>query len=59
MYGLVSKAIADLVTTGFVVGMVQGLGKLYKTPASVGIAARKTAGADHDIFDIHWTLTTA
>ncbi len=45
--------------TDFVVGLVQGLGKLYTTPVTVRIAAQKTEGADHDIFDIHWTLPAA
>lgn len=41
--------------TDFVVGLVQGLGKLYKTPATANIVAMKTAGADHDIFAVSWT----
>ena len=45
--------------TDFVVGLVQGLGKLYHTPVSVQTTALKTAGADHDIFEIHWTLPAA
>lgn len=42
--------------TDFVVGIVQGLGKLYETPATVTAVALKTEGADHDIFDVRWTL---
>ncbi len=42
--------------TSFVVGLVQGLGKLYHTPTTCTVAERKDAGADHDIFDIHWTI---
>ncbi len=45
--------------TDFVVGLVQGLGKLYHTPVSIAITALKTEGADHDVFDIHWTLPAA
>lgn len=45
--------------TDFVVGMVQGLGKLYQTPVTVVTAAQKTQGADHDIFEICWTLSAA
>ncbi len=42
--------------TDFVVGIVQGLGKLYKTPATTRITALKSAGDDHDIFEVTWTL---
>ena len=45
--------------TEFVVGLVQGLGKLYQTPATATATALKTEGADHDIFAIHWTLPPA
>ena len=41
--------------TDFVVGIVQGLGKLYKTPATAKSVELKTNGADHDIFEINWT----
>lgn len=40
--------------TMFVLGLVQGLGKLYNTPMTCTIAERKDAGADHDVFDISW-----
>jgi hypothetical protein len=43
--------------TDFVVGLVQGLGKLYHTPATATVVALKTAGADHDIFEVNWTPT--
>jgi hypothetical protein len=43
----------------FVVGLVQGLGKLYHTPANATLLASKAAGADHDIFDVRWTAATA
>ena len=42
--------------TSFVVGLVQGLGKLYNTPLTCTIAERKDEGADHDVFAIHWTV---
>ncbi len=42
--------------TDFVVGIVRGLGQLYKTPATITTVALKTAGADHDIFAVNWTL---
>lgn len=42
--------------TDFVVGLVQGLGKLFHTPATATAVALKTEGADHDIFDVRWTL---
>lgn len=45
--------------TDFVVGLVQGLGKLYKTPATISPVALKTTGADHDIFAVSWTLPEA
>lgn len=41
--------------TDFVVGLVQGLGKLYSTPASAIVLAAKSDGADHDVFEVSWT----
>jgi hypothetical protein len=38
----------------FVVGLVQGLGKLYNTSMTCAVAERKDAGADHDVFDVTW-----
>ncbi|CAN5861907.1 heme NO-binding domain-containing protein [soil metagenome] len=43
--------------TSFVVGLVQGLGKLYDTPAVCTVVERKDAGADHDVFDVSWATT--
>ena len=43
----------------FVVGLVQGLGKLYHTPATATLLASKAAGDDHDVFDVRWTAATA
>ena len=45
--------------TNFVVGLFQGLRKLYQTPATAKAVALKTAGADHDIFAVSWTLPKA
>ena len=33
----------------FVVGLVQGLGKLYQTPATAKLVESKADGADHDV----------
>lgn len=45
--------------TDFVVGLVQGLGKLYKTPATATLVESKAAGADHDVFEVRWTSAAA
>jgi hypothetical protein len=45
--------------TNFVVGLVQGLGKLFETPATATLVASKAAGADHDVFEVNWTLRDA
>lgn len=42
--------------SSFVVGLVQGLGKLYKTPATATQVASKDAGDDHDVFEVAWTM---
>lgn len=41
--------------TTFVVGLVQGLGKLFNTPATCEILAQQDQGADHDVFQVTWT----
>lgn len=41
--------------TPFVVGLLQGLGKMFGTPVPVGLAQAKADGADHDVFDVTWT----
>lgn len=41
--------------TDFVVGIVQGLGKLYATPATAKVLAAKADGADHDVFEVSWS----
>ncbi len=43
----------------FVVGLMQGLGKMFKTPVTVRLAEAKTNGADHDVFDVTWTSAPA
>ncbi|HEY1049933.1 MAG TPA: heme NO-binding domain-containing protein [Prosthecobacter sp.] len=45
--------------TDFVVGLVQGLGKLYSTPATAKVLATKARGDDHDVFEVSWTTTAA
>lgn len=45
--------------TWFVVGLVQGLGKLYATPATCEILERKEAGAHHDMFSVNWSTAAA
>ena len=40
--------------TDFVVGLLQGLGKMFGTPADVEITERKAEGADHDVFLVRW-----
>ena len=39
----------------FVVGLMQGLGKMFKTPVTVRLSEAKADGADHDIFVVTWT----
>jgi len=41
--------------TPFVVGLLQGLGKMYSTPVTVRLAESRAAGADHDVFDVRWS----
>ena len=45
--------------TSFVVGLVQGLGKMFDTPCSATVLERKDAGADHDVFEVRWAATPA
>ncbi len=40
--------------TNFMVGLLQGLGKLYQIPITIALVAAKDEGADHDIFEIGW-----
>jgi len=41
--------------TPFVVGLLQGLGKMYSTPVTVRLAESRAEGADHDVFDVRWS----
>ncbi len=43
----------------FVVGLMQGLGKMFKTPVTVRLAEAKAEGADHDVFDVTWEPAAA
>jgi hypothetical protein len=39
----------------FVVGLMYGLGKMFKTPTTVDLIQSRDAGADHDVFLVSWT----
>jgi len=39
----------------FVVGLMQGLGKMFGTPVAVRLLDTKADGADHDVFEVTWT----
>lgn len=43
----------------FVVGLMQGLGKMFKTPVSVQLLEAKAEGAEHDIFAVTWETAAA
>lgn len=43
----------------FVVGLMHGLGKMFKTPVTVRLVEARAEGADHDVFDVTWTPTPA
>jgi hypothetical protein len=38
----------------FVVGLVRGLGKMFRTPVKVEVAEARSCGADHDVFAVTW-----
>lgn len=38
----------------FVVGLMQGLGKLFRTPVTVRLLEARENGADHDVFEVTW-----
>ena len=38
----------------FLVGLMHGLGKMFKTPVTVRQTAAKAQGADHDVFEVTW-----
>lgn len=39
----------------FVRGLLQGLGKMYKTPVVIDLIASRAAGNDHEIFRVTWS----
>ncbi len=43
----------------FVVGLMQGLGKMYSTPVTVRRVRSREEGADHDVFDVRWSTAAA
>lgn len=43
----------------FVVGLMQGLGKMFKTPVTIELLEAKASGADHDVFGVSWEPVSA
>lgn len=43
----------------FVVGLMQGLGRMFQTPVTVQLVQAKAGGGDHDVFDVTWQQATA
>jgi hypothetical protein len=43
--------------TSFVIGLLHGLGKMFKVPVKVLLAESKAKGADHDVFNVQWTAS--
>jgi hypothetical protein len=43
----------------FVVGLMHGLGKMFKTPVTVRQTETKAQGAIHDVFEVTWTPSPA
>lgn len=41
--------------TAFVVGLLQGLGKMFETPIRIEAVERRDQGADHDVFLVTWS----
>ena len=39
---------------GFVVGLIQGLGKLFDTEVDVDMISSRAEGADHEVFQVKW-----
>jgi hypothetical protein len=39
----------------FVVGLMQGLGKMFGTPVAVRLVSSRDDGADHDVFVVTWS----
>jgi hypothetical protein len=44
--------------TDFVTGLLQGLGKMFDTPAEIETIERKADGADHDVFLVRWSASS-
>ena len=42
--------------TSFVVGLLKGLGERMGTPVQVSLTESREAGADHDVFDVSWSV---
>ena len=38
----------------FVVGLLQGLGKMFNTPVSIELLQQRSSGVDHEIFKVAW-----
>lgn len=43
----------------FVVGLVEGLGEMFSTPAIVELTTPRGPACDHDIFAVRWKVATA
>jgi hypothetical protein len=43
----------------FVVGLMQGLGKMFQTPVTVQLVEAKAEGGDHDVFEVTWEQAAA
>jgi hypothetical protein len=41
--------------TDFVIGLLQGLGKMFDTPVVIEVVQRKVDGTDHDQFRVTWS----
>lgn len=41
--------------TDFVIGLLQGLGKMFDTPVVIEVIQRKADGTDHDQFRVTWS----
>jgi hypothetical protein len=41
--------------TDFVIGLLQGLGKMFDTPVVIEVVQRKADGTDHDQFRVTWS----
>jgi hypothetical protein len=40
--------------SSFVTGLLQGLGKMFKTPVMARLVESRELGADHDVFQVEW-----